>query len=176
MLTKKQQAFWNLILSSIKELKAIPTIGYLKNKSNYKSYNTIYKYLEQLEKKGYLKVSKKKRKIIEVKSNVVTNLFQTVPILNSQKSLVIWPFYLKNKDCLGYRVSNNNLRSFGIFRNDILIIDKASLNLSNCFVVLLENKTYNTYKCYKRNDFLQLINDKKTVTLIDKSKLIGKVI
>ena len=45
MLTEKQEVFFKLISDLYKTKKEIPTIGLIKKNSNYKSYNTIYKYL-----------------------------------------------------------------------------------------------------------------------------------
>ena len=60
MLTKKQELFFKLIVNCYYEEKKYPNLKTLKQKSNYKSYNTIYKYINQLEKKGYKKINSQK--------------------------------------------------------------------------------------------------------------------
>ena len=45
MLTEKQEMFFNLILNFYKKNKQMPTIHDLMKISNFKSYASIYKYL-----------------------------------------------------------------------------------------------------------------------------------
>ena len=90
MLTKKQEQFFNIILNYYNLNKELPTIGILKKISNYKSYNTIYKYLDQLEKKEFIKFNKKLKKLTYLKSSFYDNLTLTIPIVNTLTYLQIY--------------------------------------------------------------------------------------
>ena len=54
MLTRKQEEFYNLLIKYYEDNLIYPSLLDIKNMTNYKSYNSIYKYLKILESKHFL--------------------------------------------------------------------------------------------------------------------------
>ena len=48
MLTRKQEEFYNLLIKYYEDNLIYPSLLDIKNMTNYKSYNSIYKYLKIL--------------------------------------------------------------------------------------------------------------------------------
>ena len=94
MLTKKQELFFKLIVNCYYEEKKYPNLKTLKQKSNYKSYNTIYKYINQLEKKGYIKINSQKE-IIYIKESLFNDPFLNIPIINEKQTIMLSNSFFK---------------------------------------------------------------------------------
>ncbi len=177
MLTKKQREFFNLIINCYKETKSFPTLTLLKEKGNYKSYNSIYKYLNVLEEKGYIKKDKYSKKITYILSNIDNETILNIPVVNDNTFYKIAKEYCyKNIDYLAYKIHDNNLKSENVLKNDLLIIEKRLLKANNKLVLILKNNNYYIYKYTKQNEFVYLSNDKESFILNDSIKVIGKVI
>lgn len=177
MLTKKQQEFFNLITKYYKENKKTPTIGILKKNSNYKSYNTIYKYLAQLEKKEFIKLDKKDNKITYIKKQLENNLYTNIPIINNKTFIEVSNKHLKyNQEYVAFKLNNNKLNNYYLKTKDILIIEKNLNNLNNKFVLVLIENNYQVFKYLKKDGFIHLLNDKQCILLTTSITIIGKVI
>ena len=176
MLTKKQEQFFNIILNYYNLNKELPTIGILKKISNYKSYNTIYKYLDQLEKKEFIKFNKKLKKLTYLKSSFYDNLTLTIPIVNTLTYLQIYNNLPANKSYLAYKVEDNSLKNYLIKKDDILIIEKNSSFYNNHLVLVEVANKYQIFKYVKKDSFVYLYNDKNNFTLANTKIIIGKVI
>ena len=176
MLTKKQRAFFNLIIKCYKENKTFPTLTILKEQGNFKSYNSVYKYLNILEEKGYIKKDKYSTKVTYILSNIDNKNIITIPIINDNSFCKI-----PKEDCskdieyLAYLVHDSKLKSESIERNDLLIIEKYPKKLNNKLVLILKDNKYYIYKYSKHKDFISLYNDKENITLESNIKIIGRV-
>ena len=73
MLTKKQEEFFQIIVRYYQDKFLYPSLNDLKKLTNYKSYNTIYKYLNILETKGYIIYNKEEKKISYIKYSFYNN-------------------------------------------------------------------------------------------------------
>ena len=175
MLTTKQRNFFQLIEEYYKETKTLPNLNILKKLTNYKSYNTIHKYLDKLEDYNYLKYDKERKEIIYLKG--YENNLHTIPFINKTEFIKI---NINNSNPLNnyvaLKINNNNLKNMGINRNDILIIEKSKTYLNNKFVLVNIKNKYKVFKYQKKDGFTHLINDKNIIPLINNNPIIGKVI
>lgn len=177
MLTNKQQIFFDFIIDCYKQTKEMPTIKILKKNSNYKSYNTIYKYLKQLETKDYIKLDNERTKIIYIKKHLENNINSNIPIINENKFITLnTSFFNSKSECIAFKLHDNKLNSFHLKNKDILIIEKDLTNLNNKFVLVLINNKYSILKYIKKDGFIHLLNDKESFILERLDSIIGKVI
>ncbi|MBQ8472723.1 MAG: hypothetical protein IJ501_04405 [Bacilli bacterium] len=176
MLTKKQQIFLDFIITCYKMTQELPTIGFLKKNSNYKSYNTIYKYLEQLEKKEYIKLDEKRIKVIYIKGCLENNQFLSIPIINDNRFVTISNDKFKSdREYIAFRLTNNKLNSYLLKPNDILIFEKNEKKLNNKFVLVLKNNKYQIFKYIKKDGFIHLKNDINLI-ILSHEVIIGKCV
>jgi len=177
MLTEKQQLFFDFIVNCYQKTKETLTIGVLKKSSNYKSYNTIRKYLNQLEDKGYIKFDDNKKKIIYIKKYLENNSILNIPIINEDKFLTIINDLIDiKKEYLAFKVHNNKLNNYFIKNGDVLVIEKNSSKLNNKLVLVLINDKYYILKYIKKDGFIHLVNDKESFILESFDSIIGKVV
>ena len=177
MLTEKQQLFLDFIIKCYKKTKELPTIGILKTNSNYKSYNTIRKYISQLEKKGFIKLDLKREKIIYIKEHLENLPFFNIPIINDNKFIEVSSKLLKsNQEYLAFKTENNKLNSYFLKCKDIVIIEKNLNNINNKLVLVSIDSKYYILKYIKKDGFIHLFNDKDSYILSNNIIIIGKVV
>jgi len=176
MLTKKQELFLDLIIRCYKKNKDFLTIGILKDNSNYKSYNSVRKYLKILEEKGYIKLDDKGR-ITYIKKYLENNPIIDIPIINENAFLTLASNLLSTeKEYIAFKLHNNKLNSYFLKNGDVLIIEKNLNNLNNKFVLVLIENEYYILKYMKKDGFVHLVNDKDFFTLKSFENIIGKVV
>ena len=69
MLTKKQLQLYNFIKNYIEENKISPSYDEMKKFLNLKSKSDIFRYLNSIEKLGYIRKINKKSRIVEIVNN-----------------------------------------------------------------------------------------------------------
>lgn len=177
MLTEKQLIFFNLIKKYYTDNLVFPSIGDLLKNSNYKSYNTIRKYLNKLELKEYIKLNKERNKIIYIKDCLIHDEMIKVPFISLDKYINISKDLLpKNNNYVAYKLNRNMMQSYFLQKGDILIIDKSNTYLNNKIVLVNIDNCLKVLKYIKKDGFIHLINDKKTYFLIHEKDIIGKVV
>lgn len=175
ILTNKQIIFFNFLIKFYQENKDFPSLNDIKKITSYKSYNTIYKYLYILETKKFLVYDKQKKKIIFLNTNLTYNKIKLIPFINKNKYISIDNSYLNTNQYIAFIMPNNHLQKLGIFKNDILIIEKNTNYLNNKFVLINENNNYNVFKLIKKDGYIHLLNDKNLFFIENTSAVIGKV-
>ena len=176
-LTKKQRLFYDYILKCYKELNEFPSLAYLKEHTSYKSYNTIYKYLNILEKKGFIKRSENSKKIMFTFDSVESSEFLSVPIINDTYSIKIQKSPTKKDEIfVAYVVKDNKLKSENVFINDILVIEKKLSYLQNKLVLVYFDNEYRIFKYEKKDGYIRLTNDKENHISSNPNIIIGKVV
>ena len=177
MLTNKQQIFFNLLVNCYQELHEFPSIGFIKKRSSYKSYNTIYKYLSILEQKGYIIYNQETKKITYIKTNIIKDAYSLIPYFDETKY-----FYLDisklnpHKKYFVVPVTNNDLKSLNILKNDLAIIEKTTNYLQNKVVFIKKKNINYFYKVQKKEELYQLSNDKEIFFQTNLNSIIGKVV
>jgi len=177
MLTNKQESFLNLIKNFYLECQDFPSLNDLVNLTNYKSYNTIYKYLTILETKGYLIFDKKRKKITYLKDSFLANDFFHIPFINKKDYLKVDSKLLKNnKTYFAFNITNNSLASLFIKNKDILILEKDNKYLDGKLVLVKIDNQLKVYQYRKKDGFIHLKNDLHSLILKDNQNILGKVV
>ena len=171
-ITEYQQRFLELIINYYKVNKIFPTINDLKTISNYKSYNSLYKYIDSLEKKDYIKYDKKRKQITFVNYNIKSDNTFLIPFKENDNYLTL----LNSNTYQSLMVHNNKLNSFGIKKDDILVITRDLSHLNNKFVGIYNEFGYEIYKHIKKGEFHYLINDKEELIFENTNIISFKVI
>ena len=175
MLTKKQEQFFQLIKNYYKTNNILPNLNTIKKISNYKSYNTIYKYLKILESINYLKYDKDKKEITYLMG--CSNKIHTIPFINKKEFIKIEINKLDNfSNYVAFQIDDNNLKKLGIIKGDIVITQKNNTYLNNKFVLVNIKNKYKVFKYQKKDGFTHLINDKDIIPIINNNNIIGKVV
>ena len=174
MLTKKQEEFFQIIVRYYQDKFLYPSLNDLKKLTNYKSYNTIYKYLNILETKGYIIYNKEEKKISYIKYSFYNNKILKIPIMNENDQVYLYNLK-KNTNYIAFRTHNNRLNNECIKCLDILIIEKDLNNLENKLVLVLINDKYRILKYQKKDSFIYLLDDYQTYFLTSFDSIIGKV-
>ena len=172
-ITEKQQNFLNLILNFYEVNKILPTIRDLKDITKYKSYNTIYKYLKSLESKNMIIYDNTRKQITYINKTIKRNDVIQIPFISQTNY-----FNLKNidADCFILTIRDNNLKSFGIYLDDQVVIKKELTHLKNKFVMIKDDFGYKIYKYEKKGTFHYLINDKEELIFENTNIILGKVV
>jgi len=172
-LTVKQENFLNLILNFYNVNKYFPNTSELKKLTNLKSYTALYKYMDALERKNILKYDKKSHQIIAVNRFLKGESFLSIPFLNQDNYLKIKEL---DNNSFVLRIANNDLKSYGIYLNDLVVIDTNLTYLKNKFVVIKDEDKYKIYKYEKKDSFHYLINDKEELIFENTKIILGKVV
>ena len=172
-MNKKEEEILNEIINYYKKNMSIPSIRYLQKLFNYKSTNSIYKYINSLIQKGYLTKNDNRKLLINNCTIYMDKSLRKIKIIN-QDNKYIHLFLEKTDNYIAYYVNNKNLVNYGINKGDILIIKRVSkINDNEIGLFLIDNK-YRVMK-YKYKDGFYILMDKEEIVLY-KINLIGKVI
>ena len=160
------------IIKYYKTNKLMPSIRFLQNKLNVQSTNTIYYYLNKLEKDGYLVRNTFNQRIINDNYEEFNNGLKYLKVINSNE--IVKLILNKNKDYLAYKAKNNYLLNEHIMKNDILIIEKRNKLKNNDLGLFIINKEY-TIKKYYYQDGFYILKDQSEI-ILNNPIIIGKVI
>ena len=176
MLTNKQQIFLNIIIEYFNKYNYFPTLLEIKEIGLYKSYNSIYQYLNILNNKNIIEYDKNKKRITYLNKSYLKDNFIIIPFIDNKESISIDKNLLDlNKEYIAFQIKNNYLKSYNIQTNDILIIEKNLNYLNNKFILINYENKLCIYKYIKKDSFINLLNDKEILTIENNLKIIGKV-
>lgn len=171
-MNEKEEKILEEIINYYKENRIMPTMRYLQKVFNFKSVNSITKYIKSLEEQNYLIRNKDNKLILNKYNNENTNLKMiTVINMNNQYLNIILD---KNKKYVAYKIHNDYFNNIGILRNDILVIEINKRLKSNDLGLFIIDKKYQIMK-YNYKDGFYLLSDKEDI-LLNKVNIIGKVI
>lgn len=171
-MNEKEEKILEEIINYYKENKVMPTRRYLQKVFNFKSVNSITKYIKSLEEQNYLIRNKDNKIILNKYTNENTNL-KTITIINMNNKHINL-ILDKNKKYVAYRIHNNYFNNIGILRNDILVIEINKRLKPNDLGLFIIDKEYRIMK-YNYKDGFYLLSDKEDI-LLNKVNIIGKVI
>ena len=172
-MSEKEEKILNEILDYYEVNKAMPTIRYLQIIFNYRSTNSIFKYLKSLESKGYLYKNNSGKLVISMSANYKNKSLKKIKIIN-KKEKYIHLFLEKDNNYFAYQIKNNDLKKYGIIKNDTVIIQKTkNIKNNNIGLFLIDNKYQ--IMIYNYKDGFYILSSKEEIVL-NKIKLIGKVI
>ena len=150
----------------------MPSIRELMKLTNYKSTNSIYRYLQKLINDGYLQKNKKNKLEFMINPNYLKDNILSIPVINTKE-------YLKlemdnTKEYLGFKMNNDDFKSLLIKRNDYLIIEKTKQLSNDDLGLFLINKQYRVMIYHYLNGFYIL--EDKNKEILYKVTIIGKVV
>ena len=172
-MNKKEEIILNEIIKYYKKNMAMPSIRYLQYFFNYKSTNTIFKYLKSLETKGYLQRNSKNKVIINDCSLYKNKNLKQIRVIN-RKDNYVHIFLKKKNNYIAYQVNNNNLDCLGLMKNDIIIVQLNSKMHNNDIGLFIIDNKYQIKK-YNYHDGFYILSSENEI-ILNKVNLVGKVI
>jgi repressor LexA len=168
-LTEKQKAFLGYISRYMEDWGRSPSFGEICSHFGFTSYNTVTTYLKALERKGYIRLPRKKnqKRALEVISPVETRRFE-FPLLGRVAAgkpieavedvdvIEVPPSMIGQEDHFVLQVKGDSMEEDGILDGDLIVVRKQPTAENGETVVALINNEATVKKYYKRNDHVEL--------------------
>lgn len=187
-LTGKQKQVLRYIYDSIKIKKLPPTIREIAAHFGYSSTGTVRDYLKALVNKGYIKITSKKSRAIEL----VRDALFSVPILGKVQAglptlaveeiegyLDLDSLVFSDESTFALRVKGDSMIEVGIMPNDLVLVRKQDMAQTGETVVAIIDEEATIKNLMKRDAkyFLEPANSNYSPILVDdRVSIIGKVI
>lgn len=186
-MTKKAKKLFDFLKKYIEKNGIAPSFEEMKAHMELKSKASIFQYLEYLENSGNITRDKIKSRSIRINNLIpyFNEISAGIPLNTSSDNIEYIQIndLLKNKDsnCFACKVNGNSMESFGIFNNDIVIIDKnTSYNFKNIYAVEIDNNEITLKKIKLIDNYIIIEGDKNNYQSSkynkDRIKIIGKMI
>ena len=186
-MTKKAKKLFDFLKKYIEKNGIAPSFEEMKAHMELKSKASIFQYLEYLENSGSITRDKIKSRSIRINNLIpyFNEISAGIPLNTSSDNIEYIQIndLLKNKDsnCFACKVNGNSMESFGIFNNDIVIIDKnTSYNSKNIYAVEIDNNEITLKKIKLIDNYIIIEGDKNNYQSSkynkDRIKIIGKMI
>ena len=186
-MTKKAKKLFDFLKKYIEKNGIAPSFEEMKAHMDLKSKASIFQYLEYLENSGNITRDKIKSRSIRINNLIpyFNEISAGIPLNTSSDNIEYIQIndLLKNKDsnCFACKVNGNSMESFGIFNNDIVIIDKnTSYNSKNIYAVEIDNNEITLKKIKLIDNYIIIEGDKNNYQSSkynkDRIKIIGKMI
>ena len=168
-LTDKQKAILNYISRYSEEWGKSPSFEEICSHFGFTSYNTVTTYLRILERKGYIRLPKKKnqKRAIEVVNPVEASRFE-VPLLGKVAAgepiealehpdvIEIPPSMIGAGDHFVLQVKGDSMRNDGILDGDFVIVRKQPKAKNGETVVALIDNEATVKKYYRKQKYIEL--------------------
>jgi repressor LexA len=186
-MTKKAKKLFDFLKKYIEKNGIAPSFEEMKAHMELKSKASIFQYLEYLENSGNITRDKIKSRSIRINNLIpyFNEISAGIPLNTSSDNIeyIQTNDLLKNKNsnCFACKVNGNSMESFGIFNNDIVIIDKnTSYNSKNIYAVEIDNNEITLKKIKLIDNYIIIEGDKNNYQSSkynkDRIKIIGKMI
>ena len=168
-LTEKQKAFLAYVSRYIEEWQRAPSFEEICSHFGFNSYNTVTTYLRTLERKGYIRLPRKKnqKRAIEVISPVETRRFE-FPLLGrvaagkpieaiEDPNVIEVPSSMVGRgEHFVLRVKGDSMRDDGILDGDYVVVRKQPTAENGETVVALVDNEATVKKYYQRKKHVEL--------------------
>ena len=186
-MTKKAKKLFDFLKKYIEKNGIAPSFEEMKAHMELKSKASIFQYLEYLENSGNITRDKIKSRSIRINNLIpyFNEISAGIPLNTSSDNIEYIQIndLLKNKNsnCFACKVNGNSMESFGIFNNDIVIIDKnTSYNSKNIYAVEIDNNEITLKKIKLIDNYIIIEGDENNYQSSkykkDRIKIIGKMI
>jgi repressor LexA len=168
-LTEKQKVFLDYISCYMREWSRPPTFEEMCSHFGFSSYNTVTTYLKALERKGYIRLPRKKnqKRAIKLISPVETRRFEfpllgrvaagePIEAVEDVAGLEVPPSMVGSGDYFVLKVKGHSMQEEGILDGDFVVIRKQPKAEDGETVVALINNEATVKKYYKRRDHVEL--------------------
>jgi repressor LexA len=168
-LTEKQKAFLGYISRYVEDWGRSPSFEEICSHFGFTSYNTVTTYLKTLERKGYIRLPRKKnqKRAIEVISPVETRRLEfpllgrvaagrPIEVVEEVDAIEIPPSMLGKGDHFVLQVKGDSMKEDGILDGDFIVVRKQPTAENGQTVVALINNQATVKKYYQREGRVEL--------------------
>ena len=168
-LTEKQKAFLGYISRYMEDWSRSPSFEEICSHFGFTSYNTVTTYLKTLERKGYIRLPRKKnqKRAIEVISPVETRRFEfpllgrvaagkPIEAVEDMDVIEVPPSMIGQGDHFVLQVKGDSMKEDGILDGDFIVVRKQPTAENGETVVALINDEVTIKKYYKRKNYVEL--------------------
>ena len=186
-MTKKAKKLLEFLRKYIKKNKISPNYEEMKKHMGLKSKSSIFQYLEYLEELGHIKKDKLKSRSIELNSVIPfyneISAGKPIDVLNDQIEYIDVNNFIKSDkaNCIACKVHGNSMESYGIFEDDIIIVERVTnYNSNDIHAVQIDDSEITLKKIKLIKDEIEIFGDHKNFSSVrykkDRVKILGKMV
>ena len=186
-MTKNAKKLLEFLRKYIEKNKISPNYEEMKEHMGLKSKSSIFQYLEYLEELGHIKKDKLKSRSIELNSVIPfyneISAGKPMDILNDQIEYIDVNNFIKSDkaNCIACKVHGNSMESYGIFEDDIIIVERViNYNSNDIHAVQIDDSEITLKKIKLIKDEIEIFGDHKNFSSVrykkDRVKILGKMV
>ena len=186
-MTKNAKKLLEFLRKYIEKNKISPNYEEMKEHMGLKSKSSIFQYLEYLEELGHIKKDKLKSRSIELNSVIPfyneISAGKPIDVLNDQIEYIDVNNFIKSDkaNCIACKVHGNSMESYGIFEDDIIIVERVTnYNSNDIHAVQIDDSEITLKKIKLIKDEIEIFGDHKNFSSVryekDRVKIIGKMV
>ena len=186
-MTKNAKKLLEFLRKYIEKNKISPNYEEMKEHMGLKSKSSIFQYLEYLEELGHIKKDKLKSRSIELNSVIPfyneISAGKPIDVLSDQIEYIDVNNFIKSdkSNCIACKVHGNSMESYGIFEDDIIILEKVSnYNSNDIHAVQIDDSEITLKKIKLIKDEVEIFGDHKNFSSVryekDRVKILGKMV
>ncbi len=186
-MTKNAKKLLEFLRKYIEKNKISPNYEEMKEHMGLKSKSSIFQYLEYLEELGHIKKDKLKSRSIELNSVIPfyneISAGKPIDVLNDQIEYIDVNNFIKSDkaNCIACKVHGNSMESYGIFEDDIIIIERVTnYNSNDIHAVQIDDSEITLKKIKLIKDEIEIFGDHKNFSSVrykkDRVKILGKMV
>ena len=186
-MTKNAKKLLEFLRKYIEKNKISPSYEEMKEHMGLKSKSSIFQYLEYLEELGHIKKDKLKSRSIELNSVIPffneISAGKPIDVLNDQIEYIDVNNFIKSDkaNCIACKVHGNSMESYGIFEDDIIIVERVTnYNSNDIHAVQIDDSEITLKKIKLIKDEVEIFGDHKNFSSVrykkDRVKILGKMV
>ena len=186
-MTKNAKKLLEFLRQYIEKNKISPNYEEMKEHMGLKSKSSIFQYLEYLEELGHIKKDKLKSRSIELNSVIPfyneISAGKPIDVLNDQIEYIDVNNFIKSDkaNCIACKVHGNSMESYGIFEDDIIIVERVTnYNSNDIHAVQIDDSEITLKKIKLIKDEIEIFGDHKNFSSVrykkDRVKILGKMV
>ena len=186
-MTKNAKKLLEFLRKYIEKNKISPNYEEMKEHMGLKSKSSIFQYLEYLEELGHIKKDKLKSRSIELNSVIPffneISAGKPIDVLNDQIEYIDVNNFIKSDkaNCIACKVHGNSMESYGIFEDDIIILERVTnYNSNDIHAVQIDDSEITLKKIKLIKDEIEIFGDHKNFSSVryekDRVKILGKMV
>ncbi len=186
-MTKNAKKLLEFLRKYIEKNKISPNYEEMKEHMGLKSKSSIFQYLEYLEELGHIKKDKLKSRSIELNSVIPfyneISAGKPIDVLSDQIEYIDVNNFIKSDkaNCIACKVHGNSMESYGIFEDDIIIVERVTnYNSNDIHAVQIDNSEITLKKIKLIKDEVEIFGDHKNFSSVrydkDRVKILGKMV
>ena len=186
-MTKNAKKLLEFLRKYIEKNKISPNYEEMKEHMGLKSKSSIFQYLEYLEELGHIKKDKLKSRSIELNSVIPfyneISAGKPIDFLSDQIEYIDVNNFIKSDkaNCIACKVHGNSMESYGIFEDDIIIVERVTnYNSNDIHAVQIDDSEITLKKIKLIKDEIEIFGDHKNFSSVrykkDRVKILGKMV